>query len=57
LKDLVEAFAQPLTKYLYDEIETLPVLDTYDSEEISSSLSAIREWSDGLRHILIDVNF
>ena len=32
LRSLVEAFAEPLTRHLYDEIETLRALDVYDSE-------------------------
>ena len=34
LKSLVEGFAEPLTRHLYDEIETLRALDKYDSVRI-----------------------
>jgi hypothetical protein len=34
LKRLVEGFAEPLTKHLYDEIQTLRALDKYDSVRI-----------------------
>jgi hypothetical protein len=34
LKSLVEGFAKPLTKHLYDEIDTLRALDKYDSVRI-----------------------
>jgi hypothetical protein len=34
LKSLVEGFAEPLTRHLYDEIETLRALDKYDSVRV-----------------------
>lgn len=34
LKALVEGFAEPLTRHLYDEINTLLALDKYDSAKI-----------------------
>lgn len=34
LQGLVEGFAEPLTKHLYDEIDTLRALDKYDSGRI-----------------------
>ena len=34
LRGLIEDFAEPLTRHLYDEIETLRALDVYDSERI-----------------------
>jgi hypothetical protein len=34
LKNLVEGFAEPLTRHLHDEIETLRALDKYDSVRI-----------------------
>ncbi|KAF1985214.1 hypothetical protein K402DRAFT_357706 [Aulographum hederae CBS 113979] len=34
LRSLVEDFAQPLTRHLYDEIDTLRALDMYDSGRI-----------------------
>lgn len=32
LRSIVQAFTEPLTKHLYDEIETLRALDKYDNE-------------------------
>ncbi|GAB7334863.1 hypothetical protein MBLNU13_g06764t2 [Cladosporium sp. NU13] len=34
LQTLVEGFAEPLTRHLYDEIETLRALDKYDSVKV-----------------------
>ena len=34
IRSLVEAFAEPLTQHLRDEIDTLRALDKYDSERI-----------------------
>ena len=34
IRSLIEAFAEPLTQHLRDEIETLRALDKYDSERI-----------------------
>jgi len=34
MRSLIEAFAEPLTRHLYDEIETLRALDKYDSVRI-----------------------
>ena len=34
LRALVEGFAEPLTRHLYDEIDTLRALDKYDSAKI-----------------------
>ena len=34
VKSLVEAFAEPLTRHLHDEIETLRALDVYDSVKV-----------------------
>ena len=34
LKALVDGFAEPLTRHLYDEIETLRALEKYDSAKI-----------------------
>ena len=34
MRSLIEAFAEPLTRHLYDEIETLRALDAYDSDRI-----------------------
>ena len=32
IKSLIEGFAEPLTRHLHDEIDTLRALDKYDSE-------------------------
>ena len=34
LKSLIDSVAEPLTRHLYDEIDTLRALDKYDSERI-----------------------
>jgi hypothetical protein len=34
IRNLIEGFAEPLTRHLHDEIETLRALDTYDSGRI-----------------------
>ncbi|MCJ1408809.1 hypothetical protein MMC19_002885 [Ptychographa xylographoides] len=34
MRSIIEAFAEPLTRHLYDEIETLRALDIYDSVRI-----------------------
>ena len=34
IRSLVEGFADPLTKHLHEEIETLRALDAYDSKSI-----------------------
>ena len=34
MRNLIEAFAEPLTRHLYDEIDTLRALDIYDSRRI-----------------------
>ena len=34
IRSLIEAFAEPLTRHLHDEIETLRALDMYDSGRI-----------------------
>ncbi len=34
LRSLIEAFAEPLTQHLHDEIETLRALDVYDSGRV-----------------------
>ena len=60
LRNLVEAFAQPLTKHLYDEIETLRALDKYDSENIRQAYRRFEKSlmaTDNVRHILINVGF
>ena len=37
LRGLVEAFAEPLTRHLHDEIETLRALDGYESEKVRAA--------------------
>jgi hemerythrin-like domain-containing protein len=34
IKNLIEGFAEPLTRHLHEEIETLRALDKYDSAQI-----------------------
>lgn len=34
IKTLIEAFAEPLSKHLHDEIDTLRALDKYDSKQV-----------------------
>lgn len=58
LRNLVETFAQPLIKHLYDEIETLRALDKYNSEEIRQAYRRFEKSlmaTDNVRHILINV--
>jgi hypothetical protein len=60
LRSLVQAFATPLTKHLYDEIETLRALDKYDSEKIRQAYWRFEKSlmaTDNVRQILIGVDF
>ena len=43
LKSLIEAFAQPLTQHLHDEIETLRALDQYDSERVRQAYKRLEK--------------
>ena len=56
LRNLVEAFAEPLTQHLYDEIETLRALDQYDSERIRQAYKRLEKSlmaTDNVKHTLI----
>jgi hypothetical protein len=43
LRSLVEEFAEPLTKHLHDEIETLRKLDKYDSEAVRKAYKRLEK--------------
>ena len=43
LKTLVEDFAEPLTKHLHDEIETLRALSKYDSEAVRQAYKRLEK--------------
>lgn len=43
LKSLVEGFAEPLTRHLYDEIDTLRALDKYDSARIRQAYQRLEK--------------
>jgi hemerythrin-like domain-containing protein len=49
IKNLIEGFAEPLTRHLHDEIDTLRALDKYDSE-------AVRQAYKRLEKILMDTD-
>ena len=56
LKILVEDFADPLTRHLYEEIETLRALDTYGSTKIRQAYQRFEKSlmaTDNVRHTLI----
>lgn len=56
LKSIVQAFAEPLIKHLYDEIETLRALDKYDSEQIRQAYRRFEKSlmaTDNVRHALL----
>ncbi|KAL9086285.1 MAG: hypothetical protein Q9165_007200 [Trypethelium subeluteriae] len=46
IKNLVDDFAEPLTRHLYEEIDTLRALDSYDSQRIRE---AYQHFEKGLR--------
>ena len=51
IRRLVEAFAEPLTQHLRDEIETLRALDAYDSAEVRKAydqMDSIMRGSDSV---------
>jgi hemerythrin-like domain-containing protein len=57
LRALVEAFAEPLTQHLHDEVETLRALDKYDSERIRQAykqLEKILMNTDNVSYRLVD---
>ena len=43
LKSLIEDFAEPLTKHLHDEIETLRALSKYDSEAVRQAYKRLEK--------------
>ncbi len=43
LRSLVEAFAEPLTRHLNDEIDTLRALDKYDSEKVRQAYKGLEK--------------
>ena len=43
VKSLIEAFAEPLTRHLHDEIETLRALDKYDSENVRQAYKRLEK--------------
>ena len=54
IRSLIEAFAEPLTQHLYDEIETLRALDVYDSGRIRQAYQRFEKTlmaTDNVRHI------
>lgn len=56
LRSLVEGFAEPLTKHLHDEIDTLKALDKYDSEKVRQAykqLEKILMDTDNVSHTIM----
>ena len=43
IRSLVEDFAEPLTRHLHDEIETLRALDRYDSKRIRQAYQRLEK--------------
>ena len=43
IRSLIEAFAEPLTKHLYDEIETLRGLEIYDSGRLRQAYQRLEK--------------
>ena len=43
IRSLIEGFAEPLTKHLYDEIETLRGLDVYDSARLRQAYQRLEK--------------
>jgi hypothetical protein len=43
VRSLVEGFAEPLTKHLREEIETLKELKTYESEKVKQAYKAFEK--------------
>lgn len=55
IRSLIEAFADPLTQHLYDEIESLRALDKYDSERVRQAYKRLEKSlmaTDNVRHTL-----
>lgn len=58
IKSLIEDFAEPLTRHLHDEIDTLRALDTYDSGRVRQAYQHFEKLlmaTDNVRHALIDM--
>ena len=43
MRSLIEAFAEPLSRHLHDEIETLRALDAYDSERVRQAYKRLEK--------------
>ena len=43
IKSLIEGFAEPLTKHLHDEIDTLRALDKYDSKSVRQAYKRLEK--------------
>jgi hemerythrin-like domain-containing protein len=43
LRELAEKFAEPLTKHLHNEIDTLRILDKYDSEAVRKAYKRLEK--------------
>ena len=57
IRSLIEDFAEPLTRHLHDEIETLRALDMHDSERVRQAYQRLEKTlmaTDNVRHTLID---
>jgi hemerythrin-like domain-containing protein len=55
IRNIIDEFAEPLTRHLHDEVETLRALDQYDSERIRQayqSLEKILMATDNVRYTL-----
>lgn len=53
VRSLIEAFAEPLTQHLHDEIDTLRALDVYDSERVRRAYQRLEKTlmaTDNVRH-------
>ena len=57
IKDLIEAFAQPLMQHLYDEIDTLRALDKYDGKQVRQAydkMDQLMRATDNVRRSFLD---
>ena len=56
IRGLIEVFAEPLTRHLHDEIETLRSLDMHDSERIRQAYQCLEKTlmaTDNVRRTLM----
>ena len=56
IRSLIEDFAEPLSRHLHDEIETLRALDKYDSGQIRQAYQRLEKLlmkTDNVRHTLM----